>query len=160
MIANGIFMSKLIYVMPLWAGCENYIIKALQVIQNKAARYVTKCDGYTPIKVLLSQCGWLSVRQLGIYHSILLIYKTLQNKKPEYIYQKISTDFPRRTRIASTNAIHLGPQFDFEKELTRASFRWRATMLWNDLPSEIRKLPKVNKFKISLKKWIMEYEDI
>ena len=30
MVANGIFMSKLIYVMPLWAGCENYIVKALQ----------------------------------------------------------------------------------------------------------------------------------
>ena len=28
-VANGIFMSKLIYVMPLWSGCEEYLVKAL-----------------------------------------------------------------------------------------------------------------------------------
>ena len=25
-IANGIFMSKLIYLMPLWSGCEEYLV--------------------------------------------------------------------------------------------------------------------------------------
>ena len=54
MIANGIFMSKLIYVIPLWAGCENYLINALQIIQNSAARAVTKCNWRTPIQSLLS----------------------------------------------------------------------------------------------------------
>ena len=37
-IANGIFMSKLIYLMPLWSGCEDYLVRSLQVVQNKAAR--------------------------------------------------------------------------------------------------------------------------
>ena len=55
MIANGIFMSKLIYVIPLWAGCENYLINALQVVQNSAARAVTKCNWRTSIKSMLSQ---------------------------------------------------------------------------------------------------------
>ena len=59
MIANGIFMSKLIYVIPLWARCENYLINALQVVQNSAARAVTKCNWRTSIKSLLTQCGWL-----------------------------------------------------------------------------------------------------
>ena len=29
MLANGVFMSKLIYLMPVWAGAEDYLIKAL-----------------------------------------------------------------------------------------------------------------------------------
>ena len=30
-IANAIFMSKLIYLMPLWSGCEEYLVKCHQV---------------------------------------------------------------------------------------------------------------------------------
>ena len=68
MVAEGIFMSKLIYLMPLWGGCELYLIRSLQVIQNKAARAVTKSGWYTSTKDLLQQCGWLSVNQLIAYH--------------------------------------------------------------------------------------------
>ena len=64
MVANAVFMSKLTYVIPVWSGCENYLVNAIQSIQNKAARVVTKCNQYTSIKSLLSQCGWLSVNQL------------------------------------------------------------------------------------------------
>ena len=41
MIANGIYMSKLIYLMPLWVGCEDYLVNVLQVNLNKVARMVT-----------------------------------------------------------------------------------------------------------------------
>ena len=50
MIANGIFISKLIYLMPVWAGCEKYLKKALQIIQNKAARTVTRLPFDTSVK--------------------------------------------------------------------------------------------------------------
>ena len=90
LIAEGIFMSKLIYLMPLWAGCEDYLIKVLQVIQNKAARSVAKLGIYTPTRVLLITCGWLSVIQLMVYHSIILLHKTLANKAPEYLYKKVT----------------------------------------------------------------------
>ena len=63
-IANGIFMSKLIYLMPLWSGCEDYLVKILQVVQNKAARVVNRQNNYTSTKAVLSACGWMSVRQL------------------------------------------------------------------------------------------------
>ena len=59
MIANGIFMSKLIYLMPVWVGCEDYLVNALQVSLNKVARLVTKLDIFTPTKVLMQQCGWM-----------------------------------------------------------------------------------------------------
>ena len=29
MLADGLFMSKLIYLIPLWGGCEKFLIKAL-----------------------------------------------------------------------------------------------------------------------------------
>ena len=91
MIADGIFISKLIYLMPAWSGCEDYLVDALQVCQNKAARLVTKLDRFTPTQVLLKQCGWLSVKQLMVYHSLLLLRKVFLHQKPMYLYQKITS---------------------------------------------------------------------
>ena len=47
-IANGIFMSKLIYLIPLWFGCEEYLVRSLQVMQNKAAMSVAKLSYAAP----------------------------------------------------------------------------------------------------------------
>ena len=44
MIADGIFMSKLVYLIPLWGACATSLLKSLQTLQNKAARAVTKLD--------------------------------------------------------------------------------------------------------------------
>ena len=96
MIADGIFISKLIYLMPAWSGCEDYLVDALQVCQNRAARLVTKLDRFTPTKVLLKQCGWLSVKQLMVYHSLILLRKVFKNQKPLYLYQKITSGSPQR----------------------------------------------------------------
>ena len=59
MIADGIFMSKLIYLMPLWGGCEKYLLQSVQVIQNKAARAGTRLDKNTSTEKLLNQCNWM-----------------------------------------------------------------------------------------------------
>ena len=158
MVTNGIFASKLSYVIPLYSGCENYLVNSLQIIQNKAARFVNKCDRFTSVKSLLSQCGWLSVYQLGVYHSILIIYKTIQIKRPEYLHDKISTKFPYQTRIVSTNILNLGP--DPKMQMTRNSFRWRATNLWNNLPEDLRLIPKISHFKKKLKLWVSSHVGI
>ena len=63
MLADGLFMSKLVYMIPLWGGCEKFLTKSLQVVQNKAARTITKMGIYTPVKTLLKQCGWISINQ-------------------------------------------------------------------------------------------------
>jgi hypothetical protein len=103
LIATGIFISKLIYLMPLWSGCEEYLVKALQVIQNKAARSVANLGIFTPTRTLLKTCGWMSVRQLMAYHSIILLHKTLTTKAPEYMYKKVTAagNFSYKTRQAA-----------------------------------------------------------
>ena len=47
MVANGIVMSKVCYLIQLWGGCEGYLLQALQVQLNKAARLVTGFSCYT-----------------------------------------------------------------------------------------------------------------
>ena len=42
MVANACFQSVLVYMIVIWGGSEKYLIRAVQVIQNKVARHVTK----------------------------------------------------------------------------------------------------------------------
>jgi len=69
MVCNGIFISKLIYLIPLLGGAEGYLIRILQVIQNKASKYITKRGPETSALERLNECGWLSVPQLITCHS-------------------------------------------------------------------------------------------
>ena len=82
-------MSKLSYLIPLWAGCEAYLMQALQKIQNKAARVVTRSALTTAGH--LSQCGWLSVHQVAIYQTCIMA-----SRSPEYLFNMFTTDYIRQ----------------------------------------------------------------
>ena len=169
MVASGIFMSKLIYLIPLWSGCEDYLIKSLQVVQNKAARSVAKLNIFTPSKTLMKVCGWMSVRQLMAYHSLMLLHKTICSQSPVYLYQKVTAggQFPYKTRQAAT----CPPGFSFEvchpsasgavrlgtgsrKGISKQGWCWRSVELYNTLPADLRLERKLLNFKKRLKTWV------
>ena len=154
MLANGIFMSKLSYLIVLWGGCGIVLRKSLQVIQNKVARVVTKLDWATPTKELLHQIGWLSVNQMVFYHSVLLIYKVKQSQTPKYLHSMFSWSYNYNTRQAEGGLIRLvgKPKLDVNKY----SFRWRAANQYNQLPVEVRTCASLESFKFQAKKWIKE----
>ena len=168
-------MSKLIYLMPLWSGCEEYMVRALQVIQNKAARSVSKLSKFTPTKTLLKTCGWLSVKQLMAYHSLVLLHKTLANQAPKYLYEKVTANgkFKYKTRQAS----ECPPEFSFSVQhpvdngtirqdtgtklgMNKKGWCWKSVEMFNTLPTDMRLEKKLSKFKTSLKKWVQLTIDI
>ena len=155
MIANGIVMSKLIYLIQWWGGCSDFLIEFLQVLQNRAARLVTRCGRFTPTAVLLHQCGWLSVRQLVLYHSLVLVYGIKLHDKHEYFKKHFSSNFVYQTRLATQHGICRGDQS--KHEVTKNSFVVRSSTMWNQLPAEIREVSTVTKFKQKLKPWIKEH---
>ena len=126
MVADGVFMSKLVYLIPLWGGCEKYIFKSLQVIQNKAARVVAKVDWNTPTKSLLSQCGWLSVHQLAVHQTVVLVHKILKSGQPKYLYNLFSLSYNVKTRLADQQLLKPSHAEAPEHDLIADSFRWRA----------------------------------
>ena len=153
-IGNGIFMSKLIYLMPLWAGCEEYLINSLQVAQNKAARCISRPNTYTPTIEILKACGWMSVRQLMVYHSLVLLHKTLSSGSPVYLHQRVTSggNFSYSTRQATTGSIRQGP--GPRKDIARLGWCWRSVDQYNSLPIDLKLDRKLPSFKRRLKDWI------
>ena len=78
MIANGVFHSKLVYMITVWGGAPQYLINALQVQQLRAARTVCgfQSMGWSRQR-LFRKVSWLSVRQLIEYHIVLQAHKSI-----------------------------------------------------------------------------------
>ena len=85
MIGNGLLMSKLIYLIPLWGGAGSGMLKMLQVAQNSAARYITRSSWYTPKTELMEKCNWLSVKQLIFDQTAIMTHKLRRTGIPLYL---------------------------------------------------------------------------
>ena len=153
MIADGIFMSKLIYLIALWGGSAKYVMEPLQKAQNRAARIVTKLDWGTPSALLLKQCGWLSVQQLVVYHSVVLVFKIILSESPKYLHSMFSAKYSYKTSQAQGGFIKHSRKFRLE--VTSSSFRWRAAKAFNELPLEIRNMKTLKEFKKAARNWVM-----
>ena len=154
LLANAYFMSSLIYTISVWGGAEKYLVKAIQVLQNKAARYVSKQHWFTPTKTLLTHCGWLSVKQMIMYHRVLQIWKMIYLKQPEALASRLQLS-NTRSRIDLALALP-----DATTQLRRKSFYSSACHSWNLLPTDIRKSCSQDTFKKKVKKWISINVDI
>ena len=149
MIANGIFMSKLVYLIHLWGNSSKYLLKSIQILQNRAARVVTGYSWWTPVRRLLKDCKWLSVNQLVFYHTTLQTHKILISGKPYYLKQNFNTEHPYRTRQATGGGIWRG-----EEDLTGKGFSSRGAQSYNSLPPDIRSCRTLNTFKYKLRRWV------
>ena len=159
MVTNGLFISKLAYLMPLWGGCPNYLVNALQVMQNKAARYVTKKNVYTPVKTLLKQCNWLSVHQMIFFHTVVLFYRTRVSKVPVQLFKMASSDYSYNTREKANWNFKVVSNIRRPSTFAMKSYRWRSVEYWNMLPLKIKCEKNVHSFKKSLRIWIHQNID-
>ena len=149
MVANGIFMSQLCYLIQLWGSCEKYLVKSLQVLQNKAARLVTGKSWFTPTRRLLKDCKWLSVNQLIFFHTVLQTHKILIDGTPTFFSQRLSTQHPYKTRQAAGGSIWRGEEFT-----GRSSFSHMGSQAYNSIPPHIRNSGSLSTFKYKLRQWV------
>ena len=141
----GIFNSVLIYCLPLYGGCNKGHIKDLQVLQNKAGQIVAHKPPHTNRDSLYDQLGWLTVNQLIIHHTALLVFKIRKSAEPEYLAKILGKD-GRTGKIMIPN-MKIG--------LVQNSFCFRGSASWNSLPESLRLMTKIGPFKTGLKKWIL-----
>ena len=130
------------------------MMRSLQIIQNKMARVVARVTWTTPTKKVFHQCGWLSVSQLVMYHSVLLVYKVKASKQPRYLSDMFKGTFMYYTRLAGGGKIKLEGRPKLE--LTKNSFKWRAAQQFNQLPTQIRNSKTLQNFKSKAKAWIQD----
>ena len=149
MIANGVFMSKLSYLIILWGGAKQYLVKAVQVKQLAAARAVCGVASWRwSRRELLDRVGWLSIKQLIFYHTVLQVHKTLHIQKPRSLFHTLSSAYPYRARSATNGQIRQDSSFS-----TLTTFKYRGMQSYNSIPESIRQ-GSTSTVKAKLRKWI------
>ena len=149
MVANGVVMSKLAYLITLWGGAQQYLLNAVQVQQLAAARAVCGfgCWRWSKRK-LLDKMGWLSVKQLVFYHTVLQVHKTLKTGMPKPLHQSLTGAYPRHTRRAASGQIRHDENFS-----SQSTFKYRAMQSYNSVPVSVR-VGTTATVKRKLKQWI------
>ena len=124
-------------------------INQLQTIQNCAARVLTRTKKRAHIKPVLKSLHWLPVSYRIDFKVLLLVYKSLHNRAPEYISDMLRRYTPCRTlRSSGTNLLE--KQVGKRKH-GKAAFSSYAPRVWNELPRELRMSESVESFKRGLK---------
>ena len=142
---KGMFNSVLVYCLPLFGGCDVGQLRDIQILQNKAAQIVCNAPPRAHRAAMYDALGWMTVRQLVVYHSLLMVFKIRKSGEPEYLARKLEYDNRLPNIIIPNTGLSLAKQ----------SFTYRAAQQWNLLPRSIRNILKIGKFKKELKKWTM-----
>jgi hypothetical protein len=155
-IANGIFYSKIVFLISVWGGTEEYLLNALQVVMNKAARAVCKVGKGVSTGDLLAMVKWLSVRQAVAFYSLKEARRVVTTGEPRYLYDKLVG----RDTGHATRGLHGGLRAPAAPRLSLARSAWRHRVLvdWQRLPLALVELPVGGKkdkvFHSRLRAWV------
>ena len=125
----------------------------IQVQQNLAARHTTKLPRLTPTETLFGHCGWLSVRQLIMFHSLVLFHKILIQSTPRYLASQVKF-VDRETRTIDSFNVIDNKHRRYKTATASKGFFPRTIKDWNSLPLDIRVINDVQGFKSNLKIFI------
>ncbi|KAI5630518.1 hypothetical protein C0J50_7588, partial [Silurus asotus] len=124
-LVHAFMTSRIDYCNALLGGCPASLINKLQLVQNAAARVLTRSRKYDHITPILSSLHWLPVKFRIDYKLLLLTYK----------------------------ALNVVPRIAKSTKGARAFLRL-APKLWNSLPDGVQGSDTLTQFKCRLKTYL------
>ncbi len=89
-LVHAFMTSRLDYCNALLGGCPASSINKLQMLQNAAARVLTRSIKYDHITPILQSLHWLPIKFSISYKILVLAYKALNDLAPAYLTNLLS----------------------------------------------------------------------
>ncbi len=149
-LVHAFMTSRLDYCNALLGGCPASSINKLQVVQNAAARVLTRSRKYDHITPILQSLHWLPIKFRISYKILLLAYKALNDLAPVYLTNLLSRYNPTRSLRSQNSGLLVVPRIAKSTKGGR-TFSYLAPKLWNSLPDNVRGSDTLSLFKSRLK---------
>ncbi len=149
-LVHAFMTSTLDYCNALLGGCPASSINKLQIVQNAAARVLTRSRKYDHIIQILHSLHWLPIKFRMSYKILLLAYKALNDLAPAYLTNFLSRYNPTRSLRSQNSVLLVVPRIAKSTKGGR-TFSYLAPKLWNSLPDNVRGSDTLSLFKSRLK---------
>ncbi len=152
---HAFITSKLDYCNSLYTGISQTALSRLQLVQNAAARLLTRSQKRDHITPVLQSLHWLPVRYRVDFKILLIVYKSLNGMAPSYISDLLIEHNVTRSLRSSNQRLLFIPKTRRKCRGDHA-FATTAPRLWNDFPLFIRMASSVAIFKSKLKTYLFD----
>ena len=62
LLVNGLLLSKILYLLPLYGGTQQKYLNKIQVIMNNSIRFVTGLHKRSKTRTLMESVGWMEIK--------------------------------------------------------------------------------------------------
>lgn len=140
-LIQALITTRIDYCSSLLVNIPAAQLKRLQLIQNKAARLVTRTSVKHSITPILKGLHWLPVTCRISYKVLVTAFKCIHGLAPTYLSQLLTVrDRDSRLRGADAIALH---QPLARKSVGMQAFGHVAPILWNGLPAGLRTISTI-----------------
>ena len=150
MAVHAFVSSRIDYCCSLYTCLNQSSLHRLQLVQNAAARLLSRSKKSCHMTPILADLHWLPVSFRIHYRLLLITYKALNGLAPSYIRDLLHDYIPSRSLRSSDQGLLAVPPVRLSTKGGRA-FEVVAPRLWNSLPQDMREASSVESFRRQLK---------
>ena len=120
------------------------------MIQNQAARVISRKKRSDHITQTLKDLHWLPIKFRADYKFLLFAYKSQHSVAPVYLSDLLSAYIPPRS-LRSEQQLRLEQPRTKSSRYGERAFSVAAPRLWNGLPVDVKEADTLESFKMRLK---------